>query len=917
MTLAPHIHLAWKEYRAIRGFWLGLAGLAVLGQFTTAWFVGSTAWATALVFNLGLAAPAFFAVGSAGTAFAIEKEDGTLDWLRAAPTTAGSVFAGKLVVAIAGTVAMFPLLWTTALVATGGRVSEQETLNGMLGLWLPAAVEALAWGTLFSLLSAGPLVAICLAILAASTATHLLAWGVTSTDIAELEYSRYLDAVPWRMLLVVPLAVLDIYLGLHWLDAREPAGERRRRKPRQVEQTVGRNRSEAVLLRHLRSVRDRGTMLGHLLWHHVRQSGRLMLLFACITITFFMLVRFSGHELAREWVILPMFAGASLMGSGVFYADQRRRQYRFFVEHNVPPEYVWVTRVTPWVVTLAITTFVMLVLWVGRVRPQAYDLAVPVIAVSFAAGQWASMMVRSGLMAGFCGLVLAAVVSGWVALLAFMQIGREWSVLPVTTVLLAATWLRAPDWVRENTTWWARARAITHLILPAVLFVAVLAAFRVYQVPDWGRRPPEPRPATPAGRQTAELYRKASELYFGMPERERSPDADVETPPTRELGRIERQWVEGNAETIALAVEASKREEYAPHGVNSVGNVHKNDLYLLMLYSAWSLEAEGRLDEALDRYFETLAMLSQWSADPWDYSLSGAARVIEEELPHWAAAKGQTVERIRQAIARLADFSVRSEDALQPLYAFYAVDRRFLDEGKPPPYLGNNVTRMILWRRLLPWERYRALRLLNLMADTAVDRVDLVENRLAGGDSVAAVLPPWSGAKFYIDLGTSGSRKPDPHTMLSTTPLCPETVGSAGLGIAWGLARLANAKRTALLAMAAEAYRLDHGDWPQSLEELVPEYLSALPVDPYSGRAFVYFPEGPPAPLTSDQASRLDNIMTNSHIAPGQPCLWSSGVDLIPVGPEDGDQYAWRSQRVSGYDAWRWGNWFPIPMPEE
>jgi hypothetical protein len=37
-------------------------------------------------------------------------------------------------------------------------------------------------------------------------------------------------------------------------------------------------------------------------------------------------------------------------------------------------------------------------------------------------------------------------------------------------------------------------------------------------------------------------------------------------------------------------------------------------------------------------------------------------------------------------------------------------------------------------------------------------------------------------------------------------------------------------------ALAAKRYRQCHGHWPDSLEELIPEYLPAVPVDPFSGR---------------------------------------------------------------------------------
>jgi hypothetical protein len=39
--------------------------------------------------------------------------------------------------------------------------------------------------------------------------------------------------------------------------------------------------------------------------------------------------------------------------------------------------------------------------------------------------------------------------------------------------------------------------------------------------------------------------------------------------------------------------------------------------------------------------------------------------------------------------------------------------------------------------------------------------------------------------------------------------------------------------RTAIAALAAERFRLDHGTWPDSLDQLVPNYLAAVPNDPF------------------------------------------------------------------------------------
>jgi hypothetical protein len=46
--------------------------------------------------------------------------------------------------------------------------------------------------------------------------------------------------------------------------------------------------------------------------------------------------------------------------------------------------------------------------------------------------------------------------------------------------------------------------------------------------------------------------------------------------------------------------------------------------------------------------------------------------------------------------------------------------------------------------------------------------------------------------------------------------------------------------RGAVAAVAAVRYRRTHGSWPEALAELVPDYLSQIPQDPYAEGPFRY-----------------------------------------------------------------------------
>jgi hypothetical protein len=46
--------------------------------------------------------------------------------------------------------------------------------------------------------------------------------------------------------------------------------------------------------------------------------------------------------------------------------------------------------------------------------------------------------------------------------------------------------------------------------------------------------------------------------------------------------------------------------------------------------------------------------------------------------------------------------------------------------------------------------------------------------------------------------------------------------------------------RSAIVALALERHRLEHGAYPDKLEGLVPTYLKSIPLDPYDGQPLRY-----------------------------------------------------------------------------
>jgi hypothetical protein len=100
------------------------------------------------------------------------------------------------------------------------------------------------------------------------------------------------------------------------------------------------------------------------------------------------------------------------------------------------------------------------------------------------------------------------------------------------------------------------------------------------------------------------------------------------------------------------------------------------------------------------------------------------------------------------------------------------------------------------------------------------------------------------------------------------------------------------ARHAARLALALEAWKLQHGSLPKSLDQLVGPCLDKLPVDPYSGEPFRYFRNGLGIPLGWKQPLYgWDASTTMGKIPANVPFLWSTGAKVFwnPNTKEEND----------------------------
>ncbi len=105
-------------------------------------------------------------------------------------------------------------------------------------------------------------------------------------------------------------------------------------------------------------------------------------------------------------------------------------------------------------------------------------------------------------------------------------------------------------------------------------------------------------------------------------------------------------------------------------------------------------------------------------------------------------------------------------------------------------------------------------------------------------------------------------------------------------------------RRSMILILALQAWRLEHGRLPETLGRLSDSQLSEL-LDPYSGTPFGYRPQGLPVPLTwTAPRGALNYTIATPQVEANTPFLFSMAGEGNAVSldrrAEDGETvYGW------------------------
>ena len=210
--------MAWKEQLAVRDFWLAVIGILIVLQGIAYWVFRDVSTRDSVIVSLGVMMPLLHSLGCGAIAFALEREDGTQDWLRRISAPASAVFAAKLLVSQASIVSLtsLVLLGTQMVVAPGDRlrfdgcvvVFLATTLNGIIGLYA-------------SLLTWRVLPAMFLAFVSVATMDlSLLMIGYGVFDKGNPLFGAPLAILPWWLLIGTVLLAIEWRLADRWLNER-------------------------------------------------------------------------------------------------------------------------------------------------------------------------------------------------------------------------------------------------------------------------------------------------------------------------------------------------------------------------------------------------------------------------------------------------------------------------------------------------------------------------------------------------------------------------------------------------------------------------------------------------------------------------------------------------------------------------
>ncbi len=244
----------------------------------------------------------------------------------------------------------------------------------------------------------------------------------------------------------------------------------------------------------------------------------------------------------------------------------------------------------------------------------------------------------------------------------------------------------------------------------------------------------------------------------------------------------------------------------------------------------------------------------------------------------------------------------------------------------------------MLWLRV-PWERTRAMRLLNLQTLWDIQNIEGIESGTGTTSMDLATLNRVRVIQTQLAPLRSSELLNTLRTLIGVPPISRDWEEEGGwhqsitpVTLSQSYTAIETARRAAHVVLALQAWKLKHGSLPKSLDELVGPYLDDVSIDPYSYGPFRYFRDGLKIPLHwSQPLFGWSARFAEDDIPANEPFIWSAGPKISVQTPTTKDdifsQYlvrsywpyatprfrSWSHKANSEYNIWEEGWPFPIP----
>ena len=877
--------LLWKEYRQQRAIWLAIALLGILLILILGLALGQGSGLD--VFRDGSIRPTLvtiilalgvtYGMVSGTMLLAGEKEDRTLDFLDGLSGERGAVWHNK---AVAG--ALFTLAQAMVMALLLMALGLGSWRTGLIVLYW--CLDALAWGLLGGSLCKKVLTAV-LAGVAFMAASWLLA--LIANNNTELYLGKAL------------LAGAGVFYSRRIFCRDDPTRQAMPDKSR---------------FTHLLPASWRV-----LLWLTVRQ-GRWVLAgglgFAVIlggALNFAPLIL---------WPIGTLLLGLAC-GLAAFCPDQNDGE-RFLGAQRFSPGRIWTAKILFWAmatIVLTALTWEMAIfakdrlfsdvfirnsndwfhVWPGRdnvaqtISPAVFLGLWPLY--GFCLGQYFALVVPRPVLALILAVFITPLMVGlWVPSLVFGGV-PVWQLLMIPILLLLTTRLAIWPWFSGRLFTGRLLAGIASAAASMVLIMAGFLWYRAVEVPDVGEPfdmkayfanlpSAEKNEAGPLLRSACKAMaeqRKQVEDKLGAP----SPSPDNRGGYRRFLDEVlEKGWPKKDEEIGPWLdhifqgkwVNLARNAAELPLGMVDdprltsffTATAQCFDMGGLLMARALQWQARGDSETALDLLDTALALSRQLKNHSRHFE---DGHYMEEHALagyyHWLEKIGPDKKLLKSALAMLLRHEAESPDPLDQGKAQYLV----LLNSQPDLHAGK-VRALETFAYQAPWEKERQERIFRAICQAnlrqaqqplwkIVSTSDFKEKHIDQDTQTAMLLglPPEDGPGSNVSAKKWGE-------------LMKQTWLRYGPGIfLHGIKRDLQSVRAAQTVTALALYQADNGKPPAKLADLLPAYLKALPIDPYTGKPFDY---------RISKGEEINGFFpsggdVNRRLTPGQAVVWSAG----------------------------------------